>query len=201
MRPTWLALAAAAALLVAAGPVWLPGVGLFLVVRDPVQSADAIVVLAGNAPERLRVAQALFRAGYAPLVVVSNERVRSHGLDTTWLDLRRAGLPGPDLPDAALLVLDDPPPESTIDEARRTAVLLAERGLRSAILVTDEFHSRRASMLFGAEFRRRGLQVRSSPAANPEVDLAGWWRGPKSAITVAEEYTKLAAYLVQGAYW
>ena len=82
--------------------------------------ADAIVVLAGNAPNRLPWAETLRHAGYADLMVVSNEQVHTHNLQTTWLALHEAGVSAPELPDSALLVLDNPPPESTVDEAAAT---------------------------------------------------------------------------------
>ena len=180
--------------------VWFLNAGTLLIATEPPQPSDVIVVLAGNAPDRLLHAEELRKQGLANLVLVSNERVHTHGLETTWLDLYRAGVSAPDLPPASLIVLDDPPPESTIDEARRAADVLASRGLHSALLVTDAFHSRRASLLFGAAFAHRGLTVRSNPAADP-LDLAHWWSHPLAARRVAEEWTKLAVYLVQGAYW
>ena len=189
----------AALVLVLVVVVWLPFAGSWLIVDEPVVAADAIVVLAGNSPDRLPHALDLREQGYAHVVVVSNERVYTHGLETTWLAIHQAGLSAPELPDNDLLVLD-PPPESTIDEARRSADLLASRGVRSALLVTDAFHSRRADWLFRAAFARRGLTVHSSPAADT-FDLAHWWSHPLAARRVTEEYVKLAYYFVQGALW
>jgi uncharacterized SAM-binding protein YcdF (DUF218 family) len=178
---------------------WFFNAGTLLIAADPPQPSDVIVVLAGNSPDRLRHAEELRQQGLVHLVVVSNERVHTHGLETTWLDLYRAGVSAPELPPASLIVLD-PPPESTIDEARRAADVLSARGLHSALLVTDAFHSRRASLLFAAAFAHRGLTVRSTPAAD-YLDLAHWWSHPVAARRVAEEWTKVAVYLVQGAYW
>ena len=193
-----------AALVAGAGvwsaPAWLPAVGEYLVVDEPARPADAIIVLAGNAPERLRHAEALYRARLAPLVIVSDEAVRTQTLDTSWRRLYEAGVVARDLPSDAVLVLGDPPPESTVDEAVRDAALLQARGLHSAILVTSPFHSRRASLLFGAEFRRHGLEVTSSPGPD-ELDLPEWWTRPYSSRMVVEEYAKLLAYLVRGGYW
>ena len=162
-------------------------------------AADAIVVLAGNSADRLPHAEELRNSGYANLVIVSNERVHTHGLETTWLALYRAGLSAPTLPPDAVIALDDPPPESTIDEARRAADVLTTKGLHSALLVTDAFHSRRASLLFRAVFAHRGLTVRSTPVPDL-LDLAHWWTHPLAARRVAEEWTKFVYYLVQGAY-
>ena len=183
----------------AALAAWLPFAGSLLIAADQPVGADAIVVLAGNSPGRLPRAQELRAAGFSNLLIVSNERVHTHGLETTWLALYRAGISAPDLPPDAVVVLDDPPPESTIDEARRTADVLASRGLRSALLVTDAFHSRRASLLFRAMFAHRGLTIRSTPVPDL-LDLAHWWAHPLAARRVAEEWTKLVWYLVQGAY-
>ena len=197
-RPPVLEALALAGLL--AAPIWLPWFGTALVATDPPAPADAIVVLAGNSPERLQYAEALWRAGCAPILVVSNEAVHTYGLDTTWLDLYHAQVAAPDLPLDVVLALD-PPPENTIDEARRAAALLASRGVHRALLVTDAYHSRRASLLFAAQFRHRGLEVRSTPVLESDPDLAHWWTSPLEARRVAEEWTKLIAYLFQGAYF
>jgi uncharacterized SAM-binding protein YcdF (DUF218 family) len=179
---------------------WLPFAGTLLINSETPAPADAIIVLGGNAPDRLPYAETLRAQGFSKLMVVSNERVKTHGLDTTWLALHKAGVAAPEIPDEDLIVLDNPPPESTIDEARRAADSLAARGLHSALLVTDAFHSRRASMLFRAAFAHKGLSVRSTPVPD-SFDLAHWWLHPLPARRVAEEWTKMASYLVQGAYW
>jgi uncharacterized SAM-binding protein YcdF (DUF218 family) len=193
-RPVIIAIAALAV------AVWFPFAGTLLINSEPPEAADAIVVLGGNAPDRLPYAEALRADGFSKLLVVSNERVKTHGLETTWLALHQAGVSAPEVPDSDLIVLDDPPPESTIDEARRAANILSGRGLHSALLVTDAFHSRRASMLFGAAFAHQGLTVRSTPVPD-SFDLAHWWMHPLPARRVAEEWTKLASYFIQGAYW
>ncbi len=179
---------------------YLPFAGVALIDSEPPAVADAIVVLAGNAPDRLPWAETLYRQGYAPLLVVSDEPVHTHGLETSWSALHAAGVAAPDLNDSALVILTNPAPESTIDEARRDAALLQARGAHSALLVTDAFHSRRAWLLFRAAFAHRGLTVRSVPVPD-SLDLAQWWAHPVTARRVIEEYAKLVYYLPQGAYW
>ena len=180
--------------------VWFFNAGTLLIAAEPPAPSDVIIVLAGNAPDRLPHAEELRAQGYANLLLVSDEQVHTHGLETTWSALYRAGVAAPELPPEALIILDDPPPESTIDEARRDADILARRGVHSALLVTDAFHSFRARLLFRAALARRGISVRSTPVADA-LDLAHWWSHPVTARRVAEEWTKLAWYLVQGAYW
>ena len=124
-----------------------------LVIREPLQPLDAIVVLGaplgpGDAltlvlAERVRAAAALFAAGGAPIVVVTGgvtagarraeaevlaEALRAHGIDA--MVERRA--------------------KRTVDNARLTAELLAPLGARRVWLVTQPFHGRRAARLFRA---------------------------------------------------
>jgi uncharacterized SAM-binding protein YcdF (DUF218 family) len=200
-RAKWVRGSLILAIVVVAVVLWFVNAGNLLVDTAPPERADAIVVLAGNAPDRLMHAQELFEAGDAPLLVVSDERLISYGLDLTWRTLFEDGLAAPRLPRSAVLIMSDPPPESTLDEARRAADLLQARGLHSAILVTDPFHSRRAELLFSAQFRRQGLSLQSSPAAGLDIDLSRWWQQPRAARQVVEEYAKLVAYGVQGAYF
>jgi uncharacterized SAM-binding protein YcdF (DUF218 family) len=181
--------------------VWFLNAGSFLIAVEQPQTADVIIVLAGNAPDRLPYAERLMQQGYAHWLVVSNEKVHTHGLETTWLALHAAGLSAPELQDSQLIVLDNPPPESTLDEARRDAALLRARGFHSALLVTDAFHSRRASLLFRATFAHAGLSVRSTPVQPDPLDLAHWWSHGRTARVVLEEWSKLALYAVEGAYF
>jgi uncharacterized SAM-binding protein YcdF (DUF218 family) len=187
--------------LLLAAPLWLQFFGTFLVASDEPTHADAIVVLAGNAPDRLPRALDLWRQGYAPLLIVSNESVHTYGLNTTWYDLYRAHLVAQEVPPDELVILDNPLPDSTIDEARRDAAIAQARGLHSALLVTDAFHSRRASLLFAAQFRHLGLEVRSTPVLDSDPDIAHWWAHPTETRRVTEEWTKLLVYLVQGSYF
>src|SRR2546422_8107228 len=63
--------------LAAAAAVTLLAAGRALVVADPLPPrADAIVILAGSVPDRVLEAADLYRAGVAPRVVVTRERLR-----------------------------------------------------------------------------------------------------------------------------
>src|SRR2546429_7552464 len=65
-----------AVVLAARAAVALLGAGRVLVVADPLPPrADAIVILAGSVPDRTLEAADLYRAGLAPRVVVTRERL------------------------------------------------------------------------------------------------------------------------------
>src|SRR5581483_4129129 len=85
----------------------LTAIGGGLVERDPVGPSDVIVVLAGNSPYRARHAEILYQQGLAPRVIISNEPLSSHGVQTTWLELRQYGLVHLAIPDDAIVPIPE----------------------------------------------------------------------------------------------
>jgi uncharacterized SAM-binding protein YcdF (DUF218 family) len=180
-------------------PLWLTAIGDFLIARDDLQPADAIVVLAGNSPSRAQHAVELYQAGWAPKVLISNEMVQSHGVEASWVQLRAAGLVHLDAPDDAIVPMEQIA-QSTYQEALESRDLMLERGWRSAILVSDPFHTRRALWTFRGVWQKVGLSVIASPADQSKYNLIEWWRDPNKTMRVLQEYSKYPYYLLAGQF-
>ncbi|HEY7007001.1 MAG TPA: YdcF family protein [Sphingomicrobium sp.] len=98
---------------------------------------------------RMRVAISLYRAGAAPLLVLSGGGGQTVPEAVVMRDLAlAAGVP------AAALVIE-PRSRTTLENASETAKLLAPGGHDAVLLVTDSYHALRARMLF----RIAGLTV------------------------------------------
>jgi len=130
-----------------------------LVIREPFQPLDAIVVLGatlgpGGAlspvlAERVAAAAALWRAGGGRLVVATGGVTRGGSraeADAMADALRALGV-------AEVIV--ERGSRSTLDNARLTKPLLDARGVRSLWIVTQPFHGRRGARLF----RRAGFDA------------------------------------------
>src|SRR5437867_3162292 len=144
-----------AVVLAALAAVALLGAGRVLVVADPLPPrADAIVILAGSVPDRTLEAADLYRAGLAPRVVVTRERLprgqaalRARGVrlpegdELTVKALRELGVPP-----GAIVVLGRRA-VSTESEARTIARWACAHRLRRLIVVTSRAHSRRARLI------------------------------------------------------
>lgn len=128
-----------------------------LVLREPFQRLDAIVVLGaplgpGDAltpilAERVAAAVALWRAGGGRLVVATGGitgRASRPEADAIADALRERGVPD---------VIVERASRSTFDNARKTRPLLEAQGVRSLWLVTQPYHGRRGARVFrGAGF-------------------------------------------------
>lgn len=192
----WLLAALLVVVLAVGHGLWLGVLGTFLVAADPLQTADAIIVLAGQTSSRAARGVELYQAGYAPRFIVSDEPLATHGLKTTWSELHQRGIAPLPVPDAALFIL--PESFSTYEEALKSRDLLLREGLRSAILVTDPFHSRRAIMTFAHVFEPAGLAVRVSPSRDAPYGLERWWQNKEKTRDVALEYVKFVYYFALG---
>ncbi len=61
-------------------PAWLPLVAQALIVDEPLQKADAIVVLGGGTGDREATGARLFAEGYAPLMMTTGGEILLPGL-------------------------------------------------------------------------------------------------------------------------
>jgi len=128
--------------LVLALVAWV-GLAVYLFVfpqRDRPAHASAIVVLGGDAEQRLPLGLKLAGAGVAPVLVVSD------GAGSDWAPARAlCAHPGGY---TFKVVCFRPNPFSTRGEARQMKRMAAARGWRSLLVVTSTYHVYRARMLF-----------------------------------------------------
>jgi len=193
------ATAAAALLLLLVTALALPRLGAWLVVEDPLAKADAIFVLGGTSYERPLEALDLYKAGWAPTIVLVQEiadwgerwlidqgiRVTSE-LEIQVDLLQRMGAPR----DAITWVT---PMGSTAEEADALLALMNERGWSSVIVVTSRQHTRRAGLsmrrVLGAD---KKVIVRASRYDRSDVDR--WWEDRSTLRFTLFESQRYVAY-------
>jgi uncharacterized SAM-binding protein YcdF (DUF218 family) len=176
----------------------------WLVVSEPLASADALVVMAG-APvytDRIQHAAALFRSGRALRVLLTDD-----GLKRAWsrelqrnpssmeqglAALERGGVPRDRVEVLPGIV------HGTIDEARAVKRYVSATGVRSLVVVTSPYHSRRALWALKHELRGEGVIVGSDPTPMTPTSPrpADWWIRRSGWRTVGEEFVKLPYYWV-----
>jgi uncharacterized SAM-binding protein YcdF (DUF218 family) len=181
-------LVALAAILILTHAWWLPGLAYALVRFDAPQPADAVVVLGGDGfGHRILKAAELVRNRYAPLVLVSGPE-GFYGYNEAELAIayaERAGYP------ASWFVAVPHPYSSTSGEARVFAPELRRRGIRACLLVTSDYHTRRAGRIFRAAIPEVRFFVVAAPY--PNFDPASWWQTREGRKLVFLEWQKTIA--------
>ena len=177
-----------AVLYFARGPI-LRFAGETWVVEDPLDRADAIIVLSDDNFYADRAARAadLYRHGMAPVVVASGRRLRPYAgiAELMEHDLIERGVPK----DKIVRISHNA--ENTKDEAQALAQQALERKWRSVIVVTSNYHTRRARYIFLHVFPAQ-TQVRVSGAQDGDFDPQHWWQSRKSLKEFTRELAGMA---------
>jgi uncharacterized SAM-binding protein YcdF (DUF218 family) len=160
----------------------------FLIVQDPIEPADIIIVLSGGQrDERVRQAAELFHARQAPRVLLSGGEEQV-GLVTPELLRRQARQHR--IPESALLYERES--TSTAEQARYLRPILEQRGFRRAIVVTSSYHTRRTRYLFRKAFAESPVEIRVYPVQKDFFSPVRWWTRDRDTEEFVLEYIKLA---------
>ncbi len=157
----------------------------FLVVNEP-QPSDAIVVLAGETNARPARGLELLRQGMAPHLFMDAE-TRDLIYDQRLVDIAQRY--GNSLPEANRISVCPIAGFSTYGETDDVSRCLQSLGAHRVLVVTSEFHTRRARLIF----RHRLPQYQFSVAAAQDAQGLGnaWWTNREWAKTTFEEWSKL----------
>jgi vancomycin permeability regulator SanA len=150
----------------------LRAVGDYWVVEDPASQADALIILSDDDFIGSRAARAadLYHEGRAPLIVASGRMLRPYaGIG----ELMQRDLTDRGVPTSAILIYRHNASD-TLDEAQTLRGLVVQKGWRHVVIVTSNYHTRRARYIFGKVFPL-GVQVDVAAAKDPAFDIADWW--------------------------
>jgi uncharacterized SAM-binding protein YcdF (DUF218 family) len=186
----------------ASGPWFARQAGRYLMTTEPLERADAIVVLAAYAPDRALEAADLYEEGYAPRILFSTEERPSA---TAFRRMEALGITVPESHDLmrSIVIQRGVPPEaaqivdsrgnSTWMEAVALRAFLEQKGIRSVIAVTSKSHTNRVGRIFRRAFGDR-VRVVVRASRYDDFDPDAWWRTRWQARAVLYEYLKLIDY-------
>ena len=169
---------------------WLRWIGEYLTYSQPPCKADIAVVLAGDwFGTRIIKAGELMREGWVPKVLVSGAGV-AYGVNEGELAIHfatQAGYP------AEWFVNLPSPGRSTLEEARDIVSELRRRKVHEFILVTSNFHTRRAAEIYRKVAPDLPFCVVAS--TDPDFTPDGWWHTREGRKTAFFEWCKTLAHI------
>ena len=147
-----------------AGELW--------VLNDAAMQSDVLIVLGDDnyAADRAAHATELYRMGIAPIIVASGRALRPYAGISEMMerDLESHGVP------AASIVKFSHRGENTREEAEALAGLIAGRGWKRVLIVTSNYHARRARFIFERVLPPNVI-VHVNGANDSEFDASRWW--------------------------
>jgi uncharacterized SAM-binding protein YcdF (DUF218 family) len=177
--------------LIATAAIIFLGVGRWLVVEDPSNKAQAIVVLSGRMPMRAQEAARLYNEGYAPQVWLTRAVEPAASLQEMHIAyigedfFNSQVLMHEGVPSNAIRVLEQPI-NNTADEILAVAAELERERGGAVIIVTTKAHTRRVRVLWKELSGGRGrAMVRAASTDTFEPDH--WWRSTGDSLDVLRE--------------
>lgn len=184
--------------------LWMPMLARFLLVRDNIQKADVVVVLSGDWEfNRERTAAQLYREGFAGRIVRILEKDDAlfraintlFNLNTTQTEVfskffeSQGVLPGD-------IILGDAVATSTFDELKAAKEIILKNNFKSFILVTSDYHMRRALMTSRQLFKPTGVTVYNATVYTKHFILSDWWLHERPLKEITQEYLNCGFYIV-----
>ena len=155
------------------------------------KKVDVIIVISGDKGERLQHAINLFHKQYADYLLVSGCYHREHINSYTPAMRKQAlslGVP------SEKIIMDLGSNSGTGDQAINVIKIIKEKEFNGAILVTSNYHTRRAKMIFQRSCQKDHIELLLSyPTIESSHFNEGWNNGLTRKI-VAIELIKLIWY-------
>lgn len=172
-------------------PLYLPRVGRVVIVNDKIQKADAIFVPAGDSRngDRTNKAIALYKKGIANTLILSGDDIAWRTNSATIME-RQAIYNG--IPKKHIIKVEHNA-DSTLGESRIVYKVLKKHKFNSVVLVTSNYHSRRAKRLVSKGFGKE-IDLMVYPVIDNQYypDPDNWWKSRRQAKTLVQELLKTA---------
>ena len=188
----------------------LQSAGSWLVVKDELQPADAIVVLTGSTGDRMLQTSEIYKKGYADKVLIVNpytqaqdlllERgvhLKSQAEISKEIGVERG------IPEEHIIILPGDA-QSTGDEAATIYSYLAENDhISKIILINSSYHSRRSYAIFNRTLSVLDdpVKIIVVPSQYSDFNADRWYSDRQSSKQVVMEYTRLFYFWVWERWW
>jgi uncharacterized SAM-binding protein YcdF (DUF218 family) len=177
----------------------LKSIGNFLVVNDIPKKSDVIFVLSGSAFDRGTKAAELFSNKFADKIIctggnkdgtmlalgkemyeceITKSAVELYTTDSIAIDTLKRGT-------------------STYEESKYILQYCLTHQIKSCIIVTSSFHTRRVSWVFNKTFKSKGVDLIFVAADSQTFNSQNWWQSEQGLIQLNNEYIKILYYLVK----
>jgi uncharacterized SAM-binding protein YcdF (DUF218 family) len=179
-------------IVVVVGYIGLRAMGAYLIISSELQPANAIVILSGGDESRMKEALQLYNENYAKMIILTETGQTTKGFTQLYSFDMRIVLLSHGIPSGNILITDHLV-SSTLDEALAVKNLMISQQMKSAIIVTDPYHTRRALNIFKENFTDTDIRLSIQPVQNSWYNSRTWFMKIDGWKFTILEYIKLLA--------
>jgi uncharacterized SAM-binding protein YcdF (DUF218 family) len=168
-----------------------------LVYEDALVPAEAIVVLTGSwSGNRMSGGALLFKKGFGKFVVFAGYEIYPGTNNSVHMKKYAVQL----VPEKNILIKPKISGDlSTWGEAQAILKLLGEKDIKSFILVTSKFHTRRAHAVYKKLINESRINIKFQVygAEDPDIPIKNWWKTRVGKKVIFMEYLKTLNYILE----
>lgn len=169
--------------------------GDFLVVSQEPVKADVIIVLGGDNILRTDYGVKLLKKGYSDKIMFTGGATDKGRIRIEAEEMRKRALKWGVAKEK--IILEDKA-KSTYENAVFSKEIVLDKGFKSAIVVTSNYHTRRSSLVFNKAFRKSGVKLTFCSVEDVSFKPKKWFMDKTSRSITALEYKKLIGYFILG---
>jgi uncharacterized SAM-binding protein YcdF (DUF218 family) len=181
-----------ALIIIIIGYFGLRAAGAYLIISSDLEAANAIVVLSGGDESRMKEALQIYNENYARMIILTETGQNIKGYSQLHSFDMRIVLLSSGVPNGNIFITDRLV-SSTRDEALAVKNLMINKQMKSAIIVTDPYHTRRALNLFKESFTDTDIRLTIQPVHNSWYNSRTWFLKLDGWKYTILEYIKLIA--------
>jgi len=166
----------------------------WLVVEGDAQKADIAVVLGGGGGSRLRAGISLYDAGLVDQLLLVDRSKRD------WLYIENKLCSECKTEGKDVVYLEGS--RNTLTDASLVHEYTRSHNIDSLLVVTDPYHTRRALLIFGSQFKGSGVEVSVMSSGDYVKNVKpdeNWWLDERTSRVIWDEASKIAAFYLQRA--
>lgn len=174
----------------------LVGITRYISPSEELVKADAIIAISGGETgTRTEHAIELYKEGWAPKLIFSGDAFDP--LSPSNADVMRQIATLNNVPSNDILIEEES--DNTQQNAENSSNIIEELGYESVILVTAEYHQRRAFIEFTDKLGE-DISIINSPAKEEQWSKAWWWTNPKGWYLTFSEFVKIPVTKINNLY-
>jgi uncharacterized SAM-binding protein YcdF (DUF218 family) len=166
--------------------------------EDALVPAEAIVVLTGSwSGNRISGGALLFKKGFGKFLVFTGYEIYPGTNNSVYMKKYAVQL---GVPEKNILIEPEISGDlSTWGEGQAILKLLEEKDIKSFILVTSKFHTRRAHAVYKKLINESRINIKFQVygADDPDIPIKNWWKTRVGKKAIFMEYLKTLNYILE----
>lgn len=177
---------------------WVIWLGFYLSQQNPLEKADAIVVVSGGETKaRAEEGAKLYNDGWAPVMIFSGAARDQDKSGVSNAKAMAQFVKEQGVPDEAIILEEHS--KTTFENAVEVAKIIKNHNWKKIILVTSPYHQRRTKMTF--EFvLGKDYTLISRSATDSLWRKNGWWKSFRGWYLSVSEFQKIIFIYTTGNY-